>query len=450
MSRRYFGTDGIRGAVGGDLMNVDFLRRVGYALADFLIKHNHAKPVTAVIGRDTRASGEAFEKAICEGLCVAGVHVIRLGVVPTPAVSMSTRDLRADLGIVLTASHNPSSDNGLKLFDNRGLKFASDAEAAIEDFIDKQEVPDDVVHVECAYDHDSSGHYVNFQKSLMHQNCLKDWKIVLDTANGAAFKTSPAVFKHFGADLLQIGAEPDGENINQNVGSECPEQLAELVIAENARLGIAHDGDADRAVFCDEKGFILSGEEVMGAIALDLIERDKLNHNTLVTTVHSNLGLDHALNAVGGKTIRTAVGDRNILHAMLEGEYTFGGESSGHYLFFEQSKSGDGLLAAIRIVELMLRTGKPLSELRKAVRLFPQATKNIHVSEKLPLESCDALSAAIARIEQKFGNSGRVLVRYSGTEPQLRLLVEAEDDSLIAPAINELEGAVRADLPIDK
>lgn len=450
MSRRYFGTDGIRGAVGGELMNVDFLRRVGYALADFLITHNRAKPVTVVVGRDTRASGESFETAVCEGLCVGGIHVIRLGVVPTPAVSMSTRDLHADLGIVLTASHNPSSDNGLKLFDNRGLKFDLKAEEAIETFIDKQPEPGEVVEVETGYDHDSWGHYVNFQKSLMHQNCLKDWKIVLDTANGAAFETSPPVFKHFGAELIQIGTEPDGININRDVGSEYPQQLASLVVANGARLGIAHDGDADRAVFCDETGSVLSGEEIMGAIALDLLERNKLHRNTLVTTIHSNLGLDHALAAAGGKTLRTAVGDRNILHAMLEGEYTFGGESSGHYLFFEQSKSGDGLLAAIRVVELMLRTGKPLSGLRKAVRLFPQATRNVRVAEKLPLESCKALSASIARIEKEFGDAGRVLVRYSGTEPKLRLLVEAEDKSLIDAAIKDLEGAASSDLAIVK
>ncbi len=448
MSQRYFGTDGIRGTVGGPVMNEMFVRRVGYALAKFLKKHNQAKPITVAVGRDTRASGEMIQEALCQGLCAEGLHVVRLGVTPSPAVSMSVRDLHADMGISITASHNPATDNGIKLYDNRGLKFAPAAEGEIEAFIEAEQEHEEGAQFDCGYDHDSRGYYANFMRSLLHQSCLDGWKVVLDTANGAACETSSTVFRHFGADLIHIGDKPDGQNINEGLGSEHPEVLCEAVRKHGARLGIAHDGDADRVVFCDETGSILAGEEVLGAVALDLHAQGKLNRKTVVTTVQSNLGLDRALADAGISTIRVPVGDRNVLMAMQDQRLSLGGESSGHYLLFEHSVSGDGLLMAITIVDLMLRSGKALSELRQAVRLFPLATENLRVAEKRPLEDCASLQTAQAEVAKQLGDRGRLLLRYSGTEPKLRFLVEAEEAALIAPAMSALVAAARQDLEI--
>lgn len=448
MSQKYFGTDGIRGTVGGDLINPDFIRRVGYALARFLSKHNQAKPITIVIGRDTRASGEALQEAICQGMCEQGINVVALGVVPSPAVSMAVRDLHADLGIMLTASHNPASDNGLKLFDNRGLKFDEKAEAAIEAFIDEEPDPGRKELANCAFTHDSHGHYINNMKSLLHQGCLKGWKIALDTAHGAAYESTPHVLEHFGAELVSIGREPDGKNINSGLGSEHPEGLSKLVRRSGSLLGIAHDGDADRVVFVDETGHTVPGEQILGAVGLDMLNRGELRHKTVVTTIQSNLGLDQAIERAGGRVERTAVGDRHVLHCMLEKDYSLGGENSGHYLVFKHSMSGDGLLMAIMVLELMLRRGTSLSELRQAVTLFPQKTRNLMVAHKHPLAQCRELSRTQAKLDAELQGCGRILVRYSGTEPKLRLLAEAQSDALANEALERLLVAAEQDLTL--
>lgn len=445
---RYFGTDGIRGPVGGEFMNPEFIRRVGYALARFLRKHNHAKPITVVVGQDTRESSEKLRKALCQGLCEQNVHVIFLRVVPSPAVSLAVRELQADLGIMLTASHNPATDNGLKLFDNRGIKFTEEAEAEIEQFITEEAEHSEDSKANCEFTQDFHGHYVNYMKSLMHQGCLRGWKIVLDTANGAAFVGSPSVFRHYEADLICLGDKPDGFNINKNCGSEYPEALARAVVSNGARLGIAHDGDADRAVFCDETGSIVSGEEILGIVGLDMLRKGELHHNCVVTTIQSNLGLDKTIVEAGGKVLRTAVGDRHVLHKMLQGEYGLGGENSGHYLVFKHSKSGDGLLMAVMVVELMLRSGKPLSELRKAVTLFPQRRKDLGVETKIPLADCPNLYTAMDQLGHELTGIGRILVRYSGTEQKLRLLAEAEDADIAESSMDRLYNAARKDLKI--
>ncbi len=446
MSLNYFGTDGIRGPVGGPHMNPQFLRRVGYGLGHFLIKHNHAKPVTVVIGRDTRASGEFFQQVLSEGLHHHGIHVIQLEVLPTPAVSMMVRDLHADLGIVLTASHNPATDNGLKLFDNRGLKFGEDTEAEFEAFIDREPDHPEPPSVKASpHSHEGRDFYMNFMRSLLHQNCLNGWKIVLDTANGSTCRTSPEVFRHFGAELILIGNQPDGTNINRNVGSEHPELLAQAVLEHGARLGIAHDGDGDRLVLCSEKGKILAGEEVLGFLALHALEKNKLARKTLVTTVQSNEGLQMTLEAAGGKMVRVPVGDRNVAQLMFEKGFSFGGESSGHIIFAEHAVSGDGLLAAIKTVEIMLETGLPLSSLAGWTKLFPSATRAIPVARKKELSECPRLEEAMREAESALKGKGRILVRYSGTEPKLRLLVEAERQADVKKWIKHLEQAVAVD-----
>lgn len=427
-------------------MNPQFLRRVGYGLGHFLIKHNRAKPVTVVIGRDTRASGEDFQRVLSEGLHHYGIHVILLDVLPTPAVSMMVRDLHADLGIVLTASHNPATDNGVKLFDNRGLKFGEEAEAEFEAFIDREsEHPEPKLVKATPYSHHGREFYMNFMRSLLHQNCLKGWKIVLDTANGATCWTSPEVFRHFGAELIQIGNEPDGTNINRDVGSEHPEQLAKMVLKHGANLGIAHDGDGDRLVLCSEKGKILAGEEVLGFLALHALKKNKLARKTLVTTVQSNEGLQVTLEEAGAKMVRVPVGDRNVSQLMFEKGYSFGGESSGHIIFAEHAVSGDGLLAAIKTVEVMLETGLPLSTLAGWTKLFPSATRAIPVPCRKDFSVCPNLTAAMNEAEAALRGKGRLLVRYSGTELKLRLLVEAERRKDVDHWIGRLEQAVAKD-----
>ncbi|MGE9293162.1 MAG: phosphoglucosamine mutase, partial [Puniceicoccales bacterium] len=398
---------------------------------------------------DTRASGEEIEAGLCGGLCTNGIHVMLLGVVPTPAVSQVVRDLQADLGVAITASHNPATDNGIKLFDNRGLKFSVEAEAEIEGFIAEQtSKPEDANIFTCGYPYDGQGVYINTLKSQLHQHCIRDWKIVLDTANGATAETSPAVLRHFGAELVSIGDSPDGTNINAGVGSEHPDRLAEAVRREKARLGIAHDGDGDRLVVCDETGSVVDGDQLLGILALAALREGTLVHNTLVATVQSNFGLDKTLSKAGGRVERVAVGDRNVLLRMRALGCNLGGENSGHIIQRDISVAGDGLLAAVRLIAVMLRTGKPLSALRQEVELFPQATKNLRVAEKIPLEECPALSEAMKRLDEEFGQEGRQLVRYSGTEPKLRLLVEAADEASSQKGLELLIEAAKTDLEV--
>ncbi len=447
MKLKYFGTDGIRGEVGGDLLNETFVKRLGHAVAGFLRKHNPYKPITVVIGRDTRASGLDFQRALSEGFCALEQHVVYLGVVPTPCIALTVQQLHADFGIAITASHNPSTDNGIKLFDNRGHKLAVETEAEIERLID--EVGDERPEAgTCGYDHDGHEHYVNFMRSLLHQDSMRGWKIVIDCANGATYKTTPEAFSHFGGDLIVVGNEPDGQNINDGVGSEHPQKVGERVKAEGAMIGIAHDGDGDRLVLCDETGSVVDGDQLLGVLALQSMRSGALNKNTLVATIQSNLGLDRSLEAAGGQVVRVDVGDRNVLHTMISGEYTLGGEQSGHVIFRNHLEAGDGLIAALKTIEVMLATGKKLSELLRDIEIFPQGKKNLRVAEKIPLTDCKALQQATRDIEESLQGQGRLLIRYSGTEPKLRLLVEAKENALLAPSMDALIAAASQDLEV--
>jgi len=440
MSRRYFGTDGVRGPYGGPVINEDFAARLGFAAARWI-----GQPGRVVVGRDTRASGPALEAAVVRGLRAAGAVPVSLGVVPTPAVARAVRTEGAVLGVVITASHNPAGDNGIKFFGPGGVKLTDADEAAIE-----QHLPADVPTASAAgfTAHNvatAAEQYIAAARQLLAPGALRGWRIVLDTANGATCGTTPVVLRALGADVVGLGDAPDGHNINAGVGSEHPAPLAARVVAEHARIGIAHDGDGDRCVLCDERGVVLDGDEILTILATHALAQRRLIRDALVITVQSNLGVDAAITAAGGRVFRTHVGDRYVVARMLAEGATLGGESSGHIICSEISPTGDGLVAALRVIQVMLETHRPLSELRRALRKFPQLTAALPVREKKPLESLPRLRAEIAALEAELGAQGRVLVRYSGTEAKLRFLVEGPTDEIVAAGLSRLKKAAAAD-----
>ncbi|MGD1032787.1 MAG: phosphoglucosamine mutase [Opitutaceae bacterium] len=451
MNRIYFGTDGIRGPFGGPVINEAFARRFGIAVGRWLVtqppggqRDGPARPSQEIlIGWDTRRSGEPLADAIAHGLASAGWLPVSLGVLPSPAIARAVQRSGAAMGIVVTASHNPASDNGFKLFASGGRKLADAEESEIE-----ESLPDmaDAGGRGFSRARDCAAEYVSAARALLPGGALKGWRMALDTANGATCATSAAAFRELGADLVGIGNAPDGSNINAGVGSEHPELLCGKVRAGGARIGVAHDGDGDRCVVCDERGDLLDGDEMMGILATRALERGKLAARTLVTTVQSNLGLDAAVRAAGGRVVRTPVGDRYVIEGMRAEGATLGGESSGHIVFSEISPTGDGLVAALKLIEAMLDTGQPLSVLRRRITKFPQATAALVVRGKRPLRELAGLSAAIREVEAEFGAAGRVLVRYSGTEPLLRLLVEGPDSRSVRSGLDRLLAAAGADL----
>lgn len=445
---KYFGTDGIRGSYGDALINPDFAYRLGSAVGLYIAHNKPGLPLNAVIGRDTRLSGPTLADAMIQGLNRRGVYVHDAGIVPTPAVAQSVLEHHADIGIAITASHNPASDNGIKLFNAKGFKLDESREQEIETLVDAQPSHSADLPLPQSYAIDAAAVYINYIRSLMHQNCLSGWKIVFDLANGATCETTPAVFQHWGAELHLTGDNPNGENINDGVGSEHPEALGEAVLKNEANIGIAHDGDGDRLVVCDENGEVVDGDILLGLFGLYALRSGALHGETLVTTVHSNLGLDHAIRDAGGQVERVDVGDRNVARRMRELGSNIGGESSGHIIFSDFATTGDGLLAAVKLVELICKTGKPLTELRQEVSLFPQQTLNLRVAQKLPLDGLGKLPKAIAKATKDFGEDGRVLVRYSGTEPKLRLLVEGKDEKAVSKTLKNLEKAARSDLEV--
>jgi len=444
----YFGTDGIRGRFGDPIMCPQFAFRMGSALGTYLRSTRKDKSHFVVVGRDTRASGRPLCEALISGLNQFDVYVHDADVVPTPAVAGSVLQERADLGIAVTASHNPSSDNGIKIFDHLGHKLSEREELTIESLIDSTSAEVGDMPESKSYGLDASSFYINYLRSFLDQHSLREWRVVLDLANGATYETTPAVFRRWGAELFVIGNQPDGENINAGYGSEYPDQLARKVVENDAMIGIAHDGDGDRLVVCDEKGSIVDGDILLGLFGSYAARSGVLKSGALVATIHSNLGLDKAVKDAGGRVERVDVGDRNVARRMRELGANIGGESSGHIIFSDFATTGDGLLAAVKIIELILKTGRPLSELRKEVELFPQMTLNLKVSEKLPLEKLKQVEASIREIESDFGEEGRVLVRYSGTEPKIRLLVEGADASKVETALQAIEHAVRKDLDV--
>jgi phosphoglucosamine mutase len=447
MQRLYFGTDGVRGPYGGPVVNEAFVARLGAAAARWLSQRG-VPPGKVMIGRDTRASGASLTRALGAGLISGGARVAALGIIPTPAVSRAARLGGAALGAVVTASHNPASDNGVKFFGPGGGKLSDADEAEIEACLAPAAGP--ALSAEGELPGESVVEsYVAAATRILPADALKGWKIALDTANGATCGTSPTVLWALGADVAGMGDRPDGLNINAGVGSEHPERLAELVRSCGARLGIAHDGDGDRCVLCDELGQVLDGDEVLAVLATHALARGTLAGKTLVVTVQSNLGLDAAVRAAGGRVLRTAVGDRYVAERMRSEGAILGGDSSGHIVCFDFGPTGDGLAAALKVAGVMRETGRPLSELRTVMRKFPQLSAALTVREKIPLESLPKLSAEILKLEGELGEKGRVLVRYSGTEPKLRLLIEGPEAGSVRSGMVRLEAAARSDLRVE-
>lgn len=440
MKRIYFGTDGVRGPYGGPVINEAFAERLGLAAGLWAGGRGRV-----VIGRDTRASGASLAAAVAVGLRAAGLEPVLLGVVPTPAVARTVVASSAALGVVITASHNPASDNGIKFFAGTGVKLTDEDEAAIEALLPA--VPP-VSAGPLVSDDSSLAQYCEAIASLLPRHALAGWKIVLDTAHGATCASSPRVLRALGAEVVGIGDAPDGVNINHEVGSEHPERMASAVRAQGARLGIAHDGDGDRCVLCDETGEVLDGDEILTILALHALKSGRLAANELVVTMQSNLGVDAVITAAGGTVARTSIGDRYVMERMRASGATLGGESSGHVICSDVLSTGDGLVAAIKVIEVMLATGKPLSELRRALRKFPQRTSALRVKVKRPMAELAGLTAEIGALERELGARGRVLVRYSGTEPKLRLLIEGPTDEIVDRGLQRLEAAAGRELEV--
>ncbi|MGA2247967.1 MAG: phosphoglucosamine mutase [Verrucomicrobiota bacterium] len=434
---KIFGTDGVRGTANVEPVTAETALKLGRAAAHvFKNLESQARgrgKHKIVLGKDTRLSGYMLENALSSGILSMGVDVLFIGPLPTPGVAYVTRSLRADAGIVITASHNPYTDNGIKFFRADGYKLDDKVEDRIEELVFSGEVekirPSAEYIGKAVRIDDALGRYIEFTKSSFPKGLtLEGVKIVLDCGHGAAYKASPCVLRELGAEVIVYGNQPDGKNINEDCGSMHPEAMCRKVVEHGAALGIAHDGDADRVLLCDETGRLIDGDDIMAIAALEMLAEKALAKRTLVTTVMSNAGLEAAVKNAGGKLLRTPVGDKNVIDAMLRGGFNFGGEQSGHLIFRDHGTTGDGLVAALQVLRIIKSQGRPLSQLARCWRRFPQQVTNVKVREKLPFEQLDGLNRLVAEAEKELAaQGGRLLLRYSGTEPKLRLLVEGRD-----------------------
>lgn len=442
--RKYFGTDGIRGSVGEGPITPDFIMKLGWAAGRVLAKEGEG-PV--LIGKDTRISGYMFESALEAGLSAAGVDIRLLGPMPTPAIAFLTRSTRARGGIVISASHNPYYDNGIKFFSSQGLKLPDHEEIMIEEELDKP--------MESVYSRhlgkairmsDAARRYIEFCKSkIQHDVNFEGVTLVLDCAHGAAYNIAPKVFEELGATVICIGTEPDGLNINEECGATKPMMLKHMVIEEGADLGVALDGDGDRLILVDSKGEIVDGDEALFIIAQ---AKQKELNGAVVGTQMSNLGLEHAVREMNLDFHRVKVGDRYILEKLIEAELKLGGESSGHIINLAMTTTGDGIISALQIIETMTQTGKSLAELKAGMTKYPQKMINVRIDKKVDLNSIPAIDDAVKTVESDLGDSGRVLLRPSGTEPLIRVMIEGEDasqiDHLCTELAKQVETAIQA------
>ncbi|MGH7254251.1 MAG: phosphoglucosamine mutase [Nitrospirales bacterium] len=446
---KLFGTDGVRGVANLEPMTGETALKLGRAAAHLFRRRAGRHQI--VIGKDTRLSGYMLESALTSGICSMGVDVLLVGPMPTPAIAFLTRSLRADAGVVISASHNPYQDNGIKFFSSDGFKLPDDFEARMEELI----VSDEIIHLRPTADavgkayriDDAEGRYIEFVKrSLPRDLDFQGFRVVVDCAHGAAYKVAPKVLRELGATVWVVGDEPNGMNINDGCGAVHPERLQEEVRHRQAHLGIAHDGDADRAVFVCEQGQVVDGDQVLAALALDMESRGDLKKHTLVGTVMSNFGLELALNKAGLTLVRTPVGDRYLLERMVAEGYNLGGEQSGHLIFLDFNTTGDGLISGLQVLALMKRTGRPLSELARTMTAVPQVLVSVKVNGKADLQGLPDIQRAIQDSHAKLNGSGRILVRYSGTEPLLRIMVEGESLQLIRTIADDLAAVVKARL----
>ncbi len=434
MNKKLFGTDGLRGRVNSYPMIPEIALRLGLAAGQYF--RNGHKKHKVVIGKDTRLSGYVFEYALTSGLCAAGMEVFLVGPLPTPAISFLTRNMRADLGVVISASHNPFQDNGIKFFDRDGFKLDDNVEADIASMVldpaQEWDYPEPESVGRAHRIADARGRYIVYLKYSFPQHLtLKGVKVVLDCAHGAAYGVSPQVFEELGAEVVSVGCRPDGMNINEGCGSLNPEVVAEAVREHGADIGLALDGDADRLIVVDEKGVILDGDQIMALCASDLMARDKLPGGLLVATVMSNMALEVFMADRGGRLLRTPVGDRHVVEAMRREGAVLGGEQSGHLIFMDYATTGDGSLAALQLLRIMCEQQKPLSELAHLITPFPQLLINVPVACKTPFEDLPELQKSVARAEKDLAGRGRVLLRYSGTEALARVMVEGEDQEKV-------------------
>jgi len=429
---KLFGTDGIRGVANEYPITPDMAMQVGQATAYILKKEGHRSRI--VIGKDTRLSGYMIESALVSGICSMGSDVILIGPVPTPGIAFLTTNLDADAGIVISASHNPFQDNGIKIFSKKGYKLTDEEEQSIENLILSKKLPTlltDAENLGRAYrEEDASGRYIVFLKHSFPRGLdLEDIKIVLDCANGATYKVAPTLFTEMRAEVIALNVNPDGQNINLDCGALYPEELAKSVVENKADIGLAFDGDGDRLIAVDEKGNIVNGDKIIAICANKLKEEGMLKNNTVVTTVMSNLGLSVAFKEMDIRNITTKVGDRYVLEEMLKNGSIIGGEDSGHVIFKEHHTTGDGILTALQLLSVLKKDNKPLSKLAKIMRTFPQVLINVKVKRKAPLEEIPELKHVISKVEKELGDEGRVLVRYSGTQPVCRVMLEGPTES---------------------
>src|SRR5438874_3442764 len=453
-NRRIFGTDGVRGIANVEPVTAETALKLGRAAAHVFTKLNpRAHPSDArpkiVLGKDTRLSGYMLENALVAGITSLGVDVLIIGPLPTPGVAYITRSLRADAGIVLSASHNPYADNGIKFFRHDGYKLDDQIEEQIEQLVFSGEIdsirPTAGKIGRATRIDDALGRYVEFAKqSFPRGMTLEKTRIAVDVANGAAYKSTPCILRELGADVVVAHDEPNGTNINADCGSTHPEEIQRIAKEAGAVIGITHDGDADRVLLCDEKGELVDGDEILAMAAVDLLESKKLRDNTLVAPVMSNFGLDEALAPLGGKVLRTKVGDRYVIEEMVQRNLNLGGEQSGHMIFRDFTTTGDGIISALQVLRIMQATGKPLSELKRCLKKYPQAQRNLKVKEKPPLEELPAVMKLVGDAEKELSGKGRVLLRYSGTEPKIRLLIEGRELEQIDRQANRIAEAIQS------
>jgi len=446
---KLFGTDGIRGKANEYPITPEVAVRLGKAIARVFGAKGHGS-AKAVLGKDTRLSGYMIETALTSGLVSMGMDVLEIGPLPTPAVAHLAKSMNADCGIMITASHNPSDDNGIKIFDANGFKLPD----SIEEEIEKEVLGGDIdsTHIGTALLgkayrlDDAAGRYIEFAKASINNHSLKGLKIVLDCANGAAYKIAPPIFRELGADVVTIGVEPDGYNINRDCGATRTEKMAELVLETGADAGIALDGDADRVIFRDAAGAEVNGDKIIAMCALDYKKSGRLKGDSVAVTTMTNLGFRKAMEGAGIGVAVTDVGDRYVIEAMRAKGLNIGGEQSGHVIFMDYVTTGDGIITALHVLKLMRDENKKLAELADVMKVFPQKLTNIQVARKIPLEETTVIRHAIRQAEQALGANGRVVARYSGTENKFRILVEASDSGAVERWSVEIAEAVEKEL----
>ena len=449
MRRKLFGTDGVRGVANNDPMTVETAMALGQAVAYSF--RNQAGRHKIVIGKDTRLSGYMFETALAAGICSMGGDVLLVGPLPTPGIAFLTHSMRADAGVVISASHNPYQDNGIKFFGRDGFKLPDQQEEKIEMLMMGEQLkevrpPSPQIGRAHRID-DATGRYIVYLKNTFPRHLsLEGLRIVIDCANGASYRIAPLVFQELGADVIPLGVSPSGLNINEKCGSLYPELVSAKVRELRADLGISLDGDADRLIVVDHKGQVVDGDRTMAICAEEMAKRKKLKKNTVVATVMSNLGLELFLRERKIRIVRTQVGDRYVVEAMRNGGYNFGGEQSGHLVFLDHATTGDGILAALQVLAVMVGSGKRLAELGAKMTMIPQMLVNLKLKQRVPLENLPGFRKAVAEFEKKLGARGRILVRYSGTEPLLRIMVEGEDRGETEHIVNALAEKARAEI----